>query len=75
MNLAERLTQIDALSAALCCPALVEHLNAQIHEHTERLIGADHEQTRGRIKALRALLTLPDELQQERDGITAALSE
>ena len=75
MTYSDRLNEIRALTDALQCPALIKYLGERIQEHTLRLIDNDHEQTRGRIKALRALLTLPDELQYERAGIEAALSE
>lgn len=42
---------------------------------TQDLIGQDSEQTRGRIKALRELMELPEALVQERDGISAGLAE
>jgi len=71
----ERLAEIDALTAALRCPALLAHLKDCISENTDRLISAEHDQTRGRIKALRDLINLPEALQYERDGIAAALSE
>ncbi len=71
----DRLAEIMALTDALHSPALVAHINERIAAHTITLIGADSEQVRGRIKALRALLDYPESLQWERDGIAAALSE
>lgn len=75
MNYHDRLAEIDALTAALKCPALLAHIAERIAEHTNRLIGEDHEQTRGRIKALRDLINLPETLQFERDHIAAELTE
>jgi hypothetical protein len=75
LNLANRIAQIDALTAALKAPALVAHLNEHIAELTARLISANDEQTRGAIRALTALINLPEALQYERQGNAAALSE
>lgn len=71
----DRIAEIDAITAALKCPALLAHIADLITAHTNRLISDDHDQTRGRIKALRDLINLPEALQYERDGIAAALSE
>lgn len=56
-------------------PFLAEEISRRIAEHTADLIGTDNEQTRGRIKALTAVLELPQTLSSERDGIRAGLSE
>lgn len=56
-------------------PFLLSVLDARIAGLTEALINNDNEQTRGRIKALRELKELPETLAQERDGISAELSE
>ena len=50
-------------------------LQALITQHTTSLVEADNEQTRGRIKALTAVIELPQTLRDERDGISAGLSE
>lgn len=75
MTLQERIEQINAQIQALQAPALLELLKERIAELTDKLIGEENEQTRGRIKALRDLLNLPEALQHEREGITAELSE
>lgn len=75
MSYADRLAQIDALIVAVQAPALVEHLGVAIAELTERLINNNDEQTRGRIKALRDLINLPEGLRYERLDTAAALSE
>lgn len=75
MKLDDRIAQIDALIPALRSPALVAHIREEVARLTERLVSADDEQTRGRIKALRDLINSPDSLQSEREGIAAALSE
>ena len=56
-------------------PYLCEVIGERLQSLTLDLIGQDNEQTRGRIKALRDLLELPEQLQQERDGISAGLAE
>lgn len=76
-ELEQRQAQIaGALSALLpAWPHLTREIDARITFLTDRLITENDEQTRGRIKALRELLNLPETLQQEREGITAGLSE
>jgi hypothetical protein len=73
----ERIAQLDLAIEALR-PAW-DHFAAILIERADRLtqdlIAQDNEQTRGRIKALRDLLELPEQLQQERDGISAGLAE
>jgi hypothetical protein len=64
---------LPALSSAW--PYLTREIESRIASLTGRLITENDEQTRGRIKALRELLNLPETLQQEREGITAGLSE
>lgn len=75
MTLQERIEQINKQLHALQSPALIDLLKDRIEELTEKLIGEENEQTRGRIKALRDLLNLPKALQHEHEGITAELSE
>jgi DNA anti-recombination protein RmuC len=75
MTSGERLDHINRLIPALQAPALVEQIKEMIDEQTQKLIDADDEQARGRVKALRDLLNLPEALQYEREGLTAALSQ
>ena len=56
-------------------PLMVLEISRQLTEHTASLIEADNEQTRGRIKALTAVIELPQTLRDERDGISAGLAE
>lgn len=56
-------------------PFFAEELRQRIATHTADLIGTDNEQTRGRIKALAAVLELPQTLSSELEGIRAGLSE
>jgi hypothetical protein len=56
-------------------PHLTAEIGARIERHTQRLVAENDEQTRGRIKALADLLNLPETLNQERESLTAALSE
>jgi hypothetical protein len=77
MNALERVHEIDQALNVLrpAWNALSEHIVVRIREHTATLVSQNDEQTRGRIKALQELLELPVTLQQERDGISAGLSE
>lgn len=73
-----RIEQIDAILKVIQSgwPFLLAEVQARIADETERLITQNNEETRGRIKALRDLLTLPETLESERAGILAAeLSE
>lgn len=74
MNLEDRVEEISGLIPALQAPALVVHINNEIAGLTARLVSADDEQIRGRIKALRDLINLPEALQAEREGIAAELT-
>jgi hypothetical protein len=73
MTPAERVDQINQQLEALRpgWPVLAEILREKAEALTVSLIGENNEQTRGRIKALRELMELPETLQQERDGIEA----
>lgn len=53
-------------------PFLMAELNSRIEREIERLILTNNEETRGRIKALRDLLTMPEALEAERESILAA---
>lgn len=71
------MTRIEEIDAALQAirpgwPFLLAELQARIGDETERLITQNNEETRGRIKALRDLMTLPETLETERAGILAA---
>lgn len=74
MSPENRLQQINDLLPALISPALVALLAEQTNNLTQRLIAENHEETRGRIKALRDLQNMPESLKAERDSITAELS-
>ena len=74
MTYDERLEQINALLPALSSPALLAHINGEIASLTVSLIETNDEQTRGRLKALRDLINLPEALQYERDGLAAELT-
>lgn len=69
-----RIEEIDATLQAIRpgWPFLLAEVLARIADETERLITQNNEETRGRIKALRDLMNLPDTLEAERAGILAA---
>lgn len=71
----DRINEINRQISALANADLRALIQARIEEHTVSLIGENNEQVRGRIKALRDLLDLPEALQAEREGITAELPE
>lgn len=73
----ERLQHINQLIQAIQpgWPLLLAELETMIREKTESLIAENNEETRGAIKALRQLIELPQTLHQEREGLTAALSD
>lgn len=56
-------------------PFFMAEVDKKIAELTDSLITQNSEELRGRIKALRDLKDLPSDLQQERHGMDAALSE
>jgi hypothetical protein len=66
--------QIDATLKAIQpgWPFLLAEVQTLIAEQTDRLITQNNEETRGRIKALRDLMNLPETLEAERAGILAA---
>lgn len=64
---------LDALRGAW--PMLHLQLQSRMNDLVNRLIGKESEQTRGAIKEVRQLIELPQTLQQERESITAALSD
>jgi hypothetical protein len=73
----QRIEDIDQALAALrgAWPFIASELHTRITELTGQLVNENNEQTRGRIKALLDLMELPITLQQERDGISAGLSD
>lgn len=77
MTHGERLAQInDFLASSAPAWAHIEReINNVIAQKIEQLVTENSEETRGRIKALRELIDLPEALQQEREGLTAALSD
>lgn len=71
------MTRIEHIEAALQAiqpgwPFLMGEVQAQIDREIERLVIQNNEETRGRIKALRDLMNLPDALASERAGLLAA---
>lgn len=68
---------ILALTDALrgCWPLLLPELQARAEARTAQLIAVNDEQTRGRIKELQDLQSLPTSLQHELEAIEAALSD
>lgn len=56
-------------------PALTAEIERIVAGRIDSLIIQDNPETRGRIKALRDLLNLPDELESERKALTAELPE
>lgn len=77
MTIQERINQISNTLTALQSgwPHLLIEIDERIQALTTQLVSTDNEQTRGRIKALCDIKELPETLKQERDGISAALSE
>lgn len=73
----ERLQHINQLMQAIQpgWPFLLAELETMIQGKTESLIAQNDDETRGAIKALRQLIDLPQTLHQEREGLTAALSD
>lgn len=69
--------RIEKIEAALQAirpgwPFFMAELQAQVDDNVERLITQNSEETRGRIKALRDLMNLPEALEAERTSILAA---
>ena len=69
-QLAQGLDQIKA-----GWPFLTGEIEKRVAQHIESLVSQDNEQTRGQIKALRWVLSLPSDLRAEREGMESALSE
>lgn len=70
----EHLNRVLSAMQASWAP-IAEEIGNRIGDYTASLIAENNEETRGRIKALRDLLNLPDTLLSERDGIKSGLSE
>lgn len=77
MNTAQRISEIaDGMRAIHDgWPFLVGEAERRLASLTASLIHTNNEETRGRIKALRDLLEWPEALQQELEGLVAALSD
>lgn len=77
MTANERLKEIQKTLEAIQngWPFLLGLIRTREAELTESLINNDNEQYRGAIKELRRLADMPESLKQERDGISAELSE
>lgn len=71
----DRIDQINRLLPVLQSSAWAQLLQERIADLTERLIGAENEQVRGRIRELRDLLSLPAQLQSELSQLTEGLAE
>lgn len=74
MSSATRLIQVDAALAGtrLAWPAVCHEIKLLIADYTDALISQNNDETRGRIKALRDLMDLPEALEAERRSILAA---
>jgi hypothetical protein len=70
-----RVGRLNQLMTGMPWELVALEMQAQICELTGSLIAQNNDETRGRIKALQAILNLPEALHQEREGLTAALSE
>jgi DNA anti-recombination protein RmuC len=75
MTLEDRLAQLERALAGMPWDCVAAEVKGRIEELTQQLITQNNDETRGRIKALQDLLDLPVALQQEREGLTAALSD
>lgn len=73
----DRAQQIAAALPALraAWPALTAEINRIVAGRIDSLIIQDNPETRGRIKALRDLLDLPRQLQDEHEALTAELPD
>lgn len=69
-----RTEQIEATLLAIRpgWPSFLAELQAQTEREIERLVIQNNEETRGRIKALRDLMNLPEALEAEHAGSLAA---
>lgn len=72
-----RVAEIDEALASMrsCYKSVVSEIESRLMEKIVRLIDSNDEQLRGEIKAYQSLLTLPQQLQQERDQLTALPDE
>lgn len=73
----DRLAQIAQLEQGLqaAWPTLLAHLQSRRSELVVALVAHEDEQMRGRIKELDDLLSLPQRLQQEAQGLAAPQEE
>lgn len=73
----ERLAEVDAALAAFekCYKHVVYEIESRMKEKIVRLIQSNDEQLRGEIKAYQSILDLPQQLQQERQSLTALPDE
>lgn len=73
----ERLAEIAQLQQALDAAwlRLKPYLEQRKREHVAKLIAANSDEARGRIKELDDLLALPEQLQLEAQSLTAAPQE
>lgn len=67
MNLDDRITYLNTTLAAIehAWPHVLPELQAMIDDLTQKLIGAESEQTRGAIKVLQRVMDLPATLASE----------
>lgn len=73
----ERLEEVDAALAAFekCYKHVVYELESRMKSKIVQLIQSNDEQLRGEIKAYQSILDLPQQLQQERQALTALPDE
>lgn len=73
----ERIEEIDKALAAMksCYKHVVSEIESRVKEKIALLIDSNDEQLRGEIKAYQSILALPQQLQQERDQLTALPDE
>lgn len=73
----ERLAEVDEALASFekCYKHVVYEIESRMKEKIVRLIQSNDEQLRGEIKAYQSILDLPQQLQQERQALTALPDE
>lgn len=73
----ERIDEINTTLEAIRSgwPFFMAALDERIADHTADLINQNNDETRGRIKALRALKEWPEALESERISLSEALAE
>ena len=72
-----RIAEIEEALASMrnCYKSVVSEIESRMKDKIVRLIDSNDEQLRGEIKAYQSLLTLPEQLQQERDQLVALPDE